>query len=189
VTAALLACARGGTALAEDPAAGARGSDERPRVVRERDGWTEILTEEGTRALVPTRDMPPPAPASVATPRRAEKPATAPRQAARPAPVVAEPPPDGVAGDGPEPRRTAAAPAAPAPDPAAARALAAEVTRLGAVVDDLAALAPAPVPERPARPWLAPESLLAIGAAALLGFVAGIAVQRQRARRARSLRF
>jgi hypothetical protein len=173
LVATLLACARLGVAHAEEAApADATITSRRP-------GWTEIVLRDGKRALVPSGDV------------RAEGARTA----------VAPPTPR------PTPRRQRAAaqigPAAPAPIEAAPSpgprdadvdALRAEVRRLRGLVDELTALGVAldrhaETPPAPAAPWWATDALAAIAAALVVGFLVGSAVQRYRARRARSLRF
>lgn len=176
VLAALLACARVGAAQVE-PRTMRRGTED-VTIVDEHDGWTEIVLRNGKRALVPSSEV-------------ADEAAPPPVPQAKPAPAPGAGPPSSA--DEPSTDTAAPTPTATPPDPVAE--LRAEVTRLRAVVDELTALKPpAPdattVPAEPApRSWLASESLTMLGLALVIGVLLGGAVQRQRARRSRSLRF
>jgi hypothetical protein len=103
------------------------------------------------------------------------------------APVAAAPTP----GD-PTAARDAETPALDGPGPTLER-LDHEVARLRSIVDRLSAIesarAPRVVPPAAAGSWNISGVLLAVGAALAAGFLAGTALQRYRARRARSLRF
>jgi hypothetical protein len=212
LTAALLACARAGEALAQHtgdaketqatprPAATGNPRDANPPRAAE-EAWSEIVLPDGTRARVPTRKLPSHAQANVRpSPERRREPPRAPAEQAAPAEARSEsrrgspPGRDDTAGrrnDDDDARRD---------DDAARRTereLAAEVTRLRGIVDELESMRsaaavspaarPAPAPDR--RSWLTAESAAAGIAALVIGFLVGAAVQRERARRARSLRF
>lgn len=135
--------------------------NERVQLLRDREGWSEILLADGRRAWVPTADL---------VHSQGQKPSATPTPAA-------------VATPDPSPR------ADPVPD--VQTSLVVEITRLRAVVDDLETRQRSDLPPGALErgPVTTETALLASGVAFVVGVVAGAAWQRRRTRRERSLRF
>lgn len=134
--------------------------NERVQLLRDRDGWSEILLTDGRRAWVPTADL---------------VHSESPKASATPVPTVVTTPDPPSRAD---------------PVPAVQASLVVEITRLRAVVDDLETRRHVDLPPGVSQQGPVTEiALVGSGVAFLVGVFAGAAWQRRRTRRERSLRF